>query len=63
MGVYIKEQEMPTSCTNCFYAVRCDKCIFKNILLKGDEVIFYMGYKPKNCPLVEIKDDEIKKRP
>lgn len=56
MGIYIKNQEMPTSCTNCFYAVHCEKCVFKNILMKGEEVIYHIGTKPKDCPLVEIED-------
>lgn len=56
MGVYIKNQEMPTSCTNCFYAIRCEKCIFKNIIAKNDDIIYYVGKKPDDCPLEEIED-------
>lgn len=58
MGVYIKNQEMPTSCSNCFYAVHCEVCIFKDIVLKNDEIIFHIGSKPKNCPLIEIKNEK-----
>ena len=58
MGVYIKNQEMPTSCTNCFYAIHCEKCVFKDIVLKNDEIIFHIGKKPDDCPLVEIKNEE-----
>ncbi len=56
MGVYIKNQEMPMSCTNCFYAVHCEKCVFKDIVLKNDEIIFHIGKKPDDCPLEEIED-------
>ena len=55
MGVYIKNQEMPTSCSNCFYAIHCEVCIFKNIVTKNDDVIYYVGKKPDDCPLEEIK--------
>lgn len=60
MGVYIKNQEMPTSCTNCFYAVHCEACVFKDVALKGEEVIYYIGKKPENCPIKEIKNNKIK---
>ncbi len=56
MGVYIKNQEMPTSCSNCFYAIHCEACIFKNIVTKNDDVIYYVGKKPDDCPLEEIED-------
>lgn len=56
MGVYIKNQEMPTSCSNCFYAIHCEVCIFKNIVTKNDDVIHYVGKKPDDCPLEEIED-------
>lgn len=56
MGIYIKNQEMPTSCSNCFYSDYCDKCMF-GIKLKKDEIIYYIGKKPDDCPLVEIKDE------
>lgn len=56
MGVYIKNQEMPTSCSNCFYAIRCEKCVFKDIILKNDEIIFHIGKKPDDCSLEEIED-------
>ena len=55
MGVYIKNQEMPTSCSNCFYAIHCEACIFKNIVTINDDVIYYVGKKPDDCPLEEIK--------
>ena len=55
MGVYIKNQEMPTSCSNCFYAIHCEACIFKNIVTKNDDVIYYVGKKPDDRPLEEIK--------
>ena len=55
MGVYIKNQEMPTSCSDCFYAIRCEKCIFKNIITKNNDIIYYVGKKPDDCPLIEIK--------
>ena len=58
MGVYIENQEMPTSCTNCFYAIHCKECVFENIVLKSDEIIFHIGSKPKDCPLIEIKNEE-----
>ena len=58
MGVYIKNQEMPISCSNCFYAVHCEKCIFKNIIAKNNDIIYYVGKKPDDCPLVEIKNEE-----
>lgn len=60
MGVYIKTEEVPTSCSNCFYAVHCDKCIFKEIILRNDEIIFHIGNKPENCPLIEIDESKIK---
>lgn len=57
MGVYIKNVEMPKSCSDCFYAIRCDACVYKAALdLKN--TIFYMGKKPDECPLIEI-DEEI----
>lgn len=59
MGVYIKNQEMPTSCTNCFYAVHCEACAFKSIILKSDEIIFYIGKKPDECPLVEASQKDV----
>ena len=55
MGVYIKNQEMPTTCSDCFYSSHCNKCMF-GIELKKDEIIYYIGKKPDDCPLVEIKD-------
>lgn len=55
MGVYIKNQEMPKSCSDCFYAIRCEKCIFKNIIAKNDDIIYYVGKKPDDCPLEEIE--------
>ena len=60
MGVYIKNQEIPTSCTNCFYAIDCKECIFKDIVLTNDEIIFHIGSKSKDCPLIEIEDNKIK---
>ena len=56
MGVYIKNQEMPTSCSNCFYAIHCEACVYKNMILKSDEIIFHIGKKSENCPLEEIED-------
>ena len=60
MGVYIKNQEMPTSCSDCFYAIHCKECVFKDIVLKSDEIIFHIGNKSKDCPLIEIDNEEIK---
>ena len=56
MGVYIKNQEMPTTCSDCFYATYCNKCKF-GIELKKDSIIYYVGKKPDDCPLIEIKDE------
>lgn len=62
MGVYIKNQEMPTSCTNCFYAIRCEACAFKSIILKSDEIIFHIGKKPDECPLIEVDEENFPKK-
>ena len=59
MGVYIYEKTAPNSCTECFYAVRCDKCIFKGDLINKD-TMYYYNYKPKDCPMVEIDDNKVK---
>ena len=56
MGVYIKNQEMPTNCSNCFYAIHCEACVFKKKITKNDDVIYYVGKKPDDCPLEEIED-------
>ena len=60
MGVYIEDVEMPKNCSQCFYAVHCEECVFKDVALKGEEVIYYIGKKPENCPIKEIKDNKIK---
>ena len=60
MGVYIEGIEMPKNCSQCFYAVHCEECAFKDIVLKGEEVIYYIGKKPENCPIKEIKNNKIK---
>ena len=51
MGVYIKGIEMPKGCSDCFYAIRCDACIYK-VALELKDTIFYLGKKPDDCPLV-----------
>ena len=34
--------------------------IVQNVNLKGENVIYYLGLKPKDCPLTEIEDKKIK---
>ena len=53
MGVYIKDKEMPSNCSSCFYAVHCKACIYK-ATIEIKDTIFYIGKRPENCPLVEI---------
>lgn len=60
MGIYIENEKMPKNCTSCFYAIHCSECVFKDINLKGENVIYYLGLKPKDCPLVEIENEKIK---
>jgi hypothetical protein len=57
MGVYIKNEKMPTTCSNCFYAEYCLKCTFGKIKWDKNNIIFYAGKKPDDCPLIEIKDE------
>ena len=61
MGVYIKGIEMPKGCSDCFYAIRCDACIYKAVLELKD-TIYYLGKKPDDCPLVEIDEDVFPKK-
>lgn len=58
MGIYIENEKMPDGCINCFYAIRCEKCVYKEIVLRSDEIIYRVGKKPDDCPLIEIKDNE-----
>lgn len=55
MGIYIKDEKMPTNCVDCFYIEHCTKCIFKKINIDKDGVIFKIGKIPDNCPLIEIE--------
>ena len=55
MGIYIKDEKMPTNCMDCFYIEHCTKCIFKKININKDEIIFKIGKIPDNCPLIEIE--------
>jgi len=59
MGVYIKSEEIPKSCSSCFYAIHCNECGFKTTI-KDNATILYSGKKPDNCPLIEIKEEKIK---
>ena len=56
MGVYIENQKMPITCSDCFYATYCNKCKF-GIELKKDSIIYYIGKKPNDCPLIEINNE------
>lgn len=58
MGVYIKDREVPKNCSSCFYAIHCDKCIFKTGI-KAEGMIHYIGKKPKDCPISEVKEDYV----
>ena len=57
MGVYIKNEKVPKSCSSCFYAVHCNECIFKTTI-KDNATILYSGKKPENCPITEIEDNK-----
>lgn len=58
MGIYIKNEKAPKSCSSCFYAIHCDECIFKEIVLRSDEIIYRVGKKPDDCPITEVEDNE-----
>lgn len=57
MGVYIKNEKAPKSCSSCFYAVHCNECIFKTTI-KDNATILYSGKKPENCPITEVEDNK-----
>ena len=61
MGIYIKNEKMPTSCANCFYAIHCEVCIYK-VAINAEEIVFYIGKKPDDCPLIEIDEEVFSKK-
>ena len=61
MGVYIKDEKMPKSCTDCFYAKRCNVCVYK-VVLNLEETIFYIGKRPDECPLEEVDEENFPKK-
>ena len=56
MGIYIKNEKMPKGCASCFYAVHCEVCIYK-VAINAEGMVFYIGEKPDDCPLVEVNEE------
>ena len=55
MGIYIKNMKMPKSCTDCVLFRSCE--IGRKLYspgIKGEDIIYMVGSRDKDCPLVEI---------
>jgi hypothetical protein len=53
MGIYIKDEKMPDTCTECFKRKKCDR--YHVEILKTKNGGYTLQYITHNCPLIEVK--------
>ena len=62
MGIYIDNVKLPKNCIECFFSQECEygkKMTFPG--LKKEDIIYYIGYRNKDCPMKEIDLSNIQK--